>query len=63
MPVGDFLGRIEAGDFSFTWNAHAAVKERCVAALRSWASERFDPNAPAFGTSTTWKAFARNASD
>ena len=59
MPVGDFLRRIEAGEFSYTWSAPAGIKDRCVAALRSWASERFDLNAPAFGTTTSWKVFVR----
>jgi SAM-dependent methyltransferase len=58
MPVGDFLHRIEAGEFSYTWSAPTAVKDRCLAALCSWASERFDMNAPAFGTTTSWKVFA-----
>lgn len=58
MPVGAFLGGIEAGEFSYTWSASPAVKDRCLAALRSWASERFDMNAPAFGTTTSWKVFA-----
>jgi SAM-dependent methyltransferase len=58
LPVGDFLHRIEAGEFSYTWSAPAAVKDRCAAALRSWASERFDMNEPAFGTTTSWKVFA-----
>jgi SAM-dependent methyltransferase len=57
MLVGDFLSRIEAGEFSYTWKAPAPVKDRCVVALRSWASERFDMNAPAFATSTSWKVF------
>jgi len=57
MSVGDFLDRIEAGEFSYTWNAPAPVRDRCVAALRSWASEQFDLNAPAFATSTSWKVF------
>jgi SAM-dependent methyltransferase len=58
MAVGDFLGRIEAGEFSYTWSAPPAVKDRCLAALRTWASERFDMNAPAFGATTSWKVFA-----
>jgi SAM-dependent methyltransferase len=58
MPVGD-LGRIEAGEFSYTWTAPPAVKDRCVAALRAWASERFDMNAPAFATTTSWRASRR----
>jgi SAM-dependent methyltransferase len=58
MPVRDFLDRIDAGEFSYTWTAPAPVKDRCVAALRSWASERFDLHAPAFGMTTTWKVFA-----
>jgi len=58
MPVRDFLHKIEAGEFSYTWSAPASVKDRCAAALRSWASERFDMNAPAFGTTTLWKVFA-----
>jgi len=57
MPVGDFLRKIEAGDFSYTWSASTSVKDRCAAALRSWASERFDMAAPAFGTNTSWKVF------
>ena len=58
MPVGDFLARIEAGEFSYTWSASPAVKDRCLAAVRSWVSERFDMHAPAFGTTTSWKVFA-----
>ena len=58
MQVGDFLRKIEAGEFSYTWSAPASVKERCVAALRSWVSDRFDMSAPAFGTNTSWKVFA-----
>jgi SAM-dependent methyltransferase len=58
MTVGDFLGGIEAGEFSYTWSAPADVRDRCVAALRSWASGRFDMNAPAFGATTWWKVFA-----
>jgi SAM-dependent methyltransferase len=61
MPVGDFLDRIEAGEFSYTWSAPAAVKDRCVTALRSWALQRFDLDAPALGTTTSWKVFAANA--
>jgi len=57
MLVGDFLSRIEAGEFSYTWNAPAPVRDRCVASLRSWASEQFDMNAPALATSTSWKVF------
>jgi hypothetical protein len=57
MSVGDFLRKVEAGEFSYTWSAPAPVKERCVAALRSWASERFDMSAPAFGATTSWKVF------
>ena len=58
MAVGDFLGRIDAGEFSYTWSAPPAVKDRCLAALRGWASERFEMNAPAFGATTSWKVFA-----
>ncbi len=58
MPVGDFLRKIEAGEFSYTWRAPTSVKDRCTTALRSWASERFDLDAPAFGTNTSWKVFA-----
>jgi SAM-dependent methyltransferase len=61
MPVGDFLRRIEAGEFSYTWGAPMAVRERCAAALRAWASERFDMNEPAFGTTTSWKVFGCSA--
>jgi len=59
MAVGDFLSRIEAGEFSYTCKASVPVKDRCVAALRAWASERFDMDAPAFETTTSWKVFAR----
>jgi SAM-dependent methyltransferase len=45
MPVGDFLCKIEAGEFSYTWSAPTSVKDRCAAALRSWTSERFDARA------------------
>ena len=58
MTVGDFLRKIEAGEFSYTWSAPTSVKDRCAAALRFWASERFDMGAPAFGTNTSWKVFA-----
>ena len=58
MPVGDFLGKIEAGEFSYTWSVPASVKDRCLAALRSWTSDRFEMNAPAFATTTAWKVFA-----
>jgi hypothetical protein len=58
MSIGDFLCKIEAGEFSCTWRAPTPLKDRCVAALRSWASERFDMGAPAFGTTTSWKVFA-----
>jgi SAM-dependent methyltransferase len=58
MAVGDFLRKIEDGEFSYTWSAPASVKDRCAAALRSWAFERFDMGAPAFGTNTLWKVFA-----
>src|SRR5262245_52908365 len=58
MAVGDFLCRIEEGEFSYTWSAPAAVSDRCVAALRSWASARFDMDAPAFVPTTSWKVFA-----
>jgi len=61
MTVGDFLRKIEAGEFSYTWRAPTSVKDRCAAALRSWASERFDMSAPAFGTDTSWKVFAATA--
>lgn len=44
MPVGDFLGKIEAGEFSYTWSAPTSVKDRCAAALRS--------------SNTSWKVFA-----
>jgi SAM-dependent methyltransferase len=57
MSVGAFLRRIEAGVFSYTWSAPAAVKDRCTTALQSWASERFDMNAPAFAATTSWKVF------
>lgn len=57
LTVGDFLCKIEAGEFSYTWSAPTSVKDRCAAALRSWASERFDMGAPAFGTNTSWKVF------
>ena len=58
MPVGAFLDGIEAGEFSYTWNASPAVNDRCLSALRTWASGRFDMNAPAFGATTSWKVFA-----
>jgi SAM-dependent methyltransferase len=58
MPVGDFLSKIEAGEFSYMWSAPMSVKNQCAAALRSWASERFEMGAPAFGTNTAWKVFA-----
>ena len=61
MTVGDFLRKIEAGEFSYTWSAPTSVKDCCAAALRSWASERFDLGAPAFGTNTSWKVFAATA--
>ena len=57
MSVGDFLAGIEAGEFSYTWSAPPAVNDRCLAALRSWTSERFAMNAPAFGMTTAWKVF------
>jgi len=58
MSVGDFLCKIEAEEFSYTWRAPTSVKDRCAAALRSWAGERFDMVATAFGTNTSWKVFA-----
>jgi SAM-dependent methyltransferase len=58
MSVADFLHKIEAGDFSYTWKAPTEIKASAVAALCSWASERFDMSAPAFGTKTSWKVFA-----
>lgn len=58
MPVGDFLRKIEAGEFSYTWSALTSVKDRCAAALRSWVAERFDMGAPAFAANTSWKVFA-----
>jgi hypothetical protein len=58
MSVGDFLSKIDAGQFSYTWSAPTSVKDQCAAALRVWASERFDMGAPAFGTNTSWKVFA-----
>lgn len=61
MTVGEFLDRIEAGEFSYTWKASAPVKDRCVVALRAWACERFDMNARAFETPTSWKVFANDA--
>jgi ubiquinone/menaquinone biosynthesis C-methylase UbiE len=61
MPVRDFLGRIESGEFSYTWSAPASVRDRCVAALRCWVADHFDMDAPAFGTHTSWKVFAPTA--
>jgi SAM-dependent methyltransferase len=61
MPVGDFLSRIEAGEFSYTWNAPTSITDRCVAALRSWSSERFEIGAPAFGTHTSWRTYCFSA--
>jgi SAM-dependent methyltransferase len=58
MSIGDFLRKIDAGEFSYTWRATTSIRTSAVAALRSWASERFDMNAPVFGTKTSWKVFA-----
>ena len=61
MAVGEFLDRIEAGEFSYTWRAPAPVKDWCVSALRGWASEQFDLRVPAFEKTTSWKVFANDA--
>src|SRR2546425_365612 len=46
MTLGEFLDRIAAGKFSYTWNVPPGVLPGCLTQLRAWASASFDLDRP-----------------
>jgi len=42
MTLREFIGRIESGEFSYTWNVPDEVKQPSLSILRRWCGDRFD---------------------
>jgi SAM-dependent methyltransferase len=59
MTLGDFLDRMERGDFSYTWKGPPDIQKACLADLKEWATTCFDLSQQAFARETSWKIYCR----
>jgi SAM-dependent methyltransferase len=42
MTLGDFLGKIMSGEFSYIWNVPKPIQESCLPRLKDWAENTFN---------------------
>ena len=42
MALGEFLGKIMSGEFSYIWNVPKPIQESCLPRLKDWAENTFN---------------------
>lgn len=47
ITLGDFLNKIQSGEFSYVWNVPKDVQDCCLPQLRCWCESKFDLHQPA----------------
>jgi len=61
MTLGDFVRRIVAGEFSYTWEVPADVRPPCLSELERWARASFDLDRPAvIPRDVNWTIYGRS---
>jgi hypothetical protein len=62
ITVGDFVRRIAAGEFSYTWDVPSEIQGPCLSELKDWAAERFGlDRAVPFPREISWKVYCKDA--
>jgi hypothetical protein len=62
ITVGEFLQRIAAGEFSYTWGVPPEIQTPCLSELKDWAAQRFGlERAVPFPRQISWKVYRGDA--